>query len=220
MVLLHWLNSNYCIHAGTILNIPHFLSFRPNIYIEQKALDTIAHLCDGDARTGLNSLQLAVQAQMKSMHPNLLTQERSSREIVVTEQHIKEGLQRSHILYDKAGKLNAFVSITGGAQPKLFSKQAIKSGGLTENSDFYRIRFCLFFMFFYCSLLSSFFAACGNACVFHTKARSITTVSQRCINPWGVPTRVRLSTGWAACWRAAKIRSMWLADWSALPVRM
>ncbi|XP_013885770.1 ATPase WRNIP1 [Austrofundulus limnaeus] len=75
----------------------------PNIYIEQKALDTIAYLCDGDARTGLNSLQLAVQAQMKSMHPNLLTQE-TSREIVVTEQHIKEGLQRSHILYDKAGE--------------------------------------------------------------------------------------------------------------------
>lgn len=78
-------------------------------------MDTIAYLCDGDARTGLNSLQLAVQAQMKSIHPNILTQERSSGEIVVTEQHIKEALQRSHILYDKAGKLSAFVRIRGGA---------------------------------------------------------------------------------------------------------
>ncbi|XP_037537581.1 ATPase WRNIP1 [Nematolebias whitei] len=76
----------------------------PNIHIEQKALDTIAYLCDGDARTGLNSLQLAVQAQMKSIHSTLLTREGSSQEVVVTEQHIKEGLQRSHILYDKAGE--------------------------------------------------------------------------------------------------------------------
>ncbi|XP_017277837.1 ATPase WRNIP1 [Kryptolebias marmoratus] len=76
----------------------------PNIYIEQKALDTIAYLCDGDARTGLNSLQLAVQAQMNSTRPDVLTRDSSSQEIVVTEQHVKEGLQRSHILYDKAGE--------------------------------------------------------------------------------------------------------------------
>ncbi|KAF7222444.1 ATPase WRNIP1 [Nothobranchius furzeri] len=70
-----------------------------NIFIEQKALDTVAFLCDGDARIGLNSLQLAVQAQIKSTDPN-----RSPREILVTEEHVKEGLQRSHILYDKAGE--------------------------------------------------------------------------------------------------------------------
>uniref|UniRef100_A0A1A7Y0C6 Werner helicase interacting protein 1 n=1 Tax=Iconisemion striatum TaxID=60296 RepID=A0A1A7Y0C6_9TELE len=69
-----------------------------NIFIEQKALDTIAFLCDGDARIGLNSLQLAVQAQVKSTDPN------QSPEILVTEEHVKEGLQRSHILYDKAGE--------------------------------------------------------------------------------------------------------------------
>lgn len=74
---------------------------RPKIFIEQKALDTIAFLCDGDARTGLNSLQLAVQAQVSSARPNQLD---GSQEILVKEEHIKEGLQRSHILYDKAGK--------------------------------------------------------------------------------------------------------------------
>lgn len=78
-------------------------SNEPTIYIEQKALDTIAYLCDGDARTGLNSLQLAVQAQMKSLRSDRSTQHRGE-EIVVTEEHIKEGLQRSHILYDKAGE--------------------------------------------------------------------------------------------------------------------
>lgn len=79
----------------------HFL--RPKIYIEQKALETIAYLCDGDARTGLNSLQLAVQAQLSSIQSKLLAQEGSSQDVLVTEEHIKEGLQRSHILYDKAG---------------------------------------------------------------------------------------------------------------------
>lgn len=76
---------------------------RPKILIEQKALDTIAYLCDGDARAGLNGLQLAVQAQVSSARPNPLGQD-GCQEILVTEEHIKEGLQRSHILYDKAGK--------------------------------------------------------------------------------------------------------------------
>lgn len=65
-------------------------------------MDTIAYLCDGDARVGLNSLQLAVQAQMSQT--NTLARDGSSQETLVTEEHVKEGLQRSHILYDKAGK--------------------------------------------------------------------------------------------------------------------
>lgn len=77
---------------------------RPKIYVEQKALDTIAYLCDGDARTGLNSLQLAVQAQVSAPRRSCLAQEGSPPEILLKEEHIKEGLQRSHILYDKAGK--------------------------------------------------------------------------------------------------------------------
>ncbi|CAG5896650.1 unnamed protein product [Menidia menidia] len=74
------------------------------ICIERKALDTIAYLCDGDARAGLNGLQLAVQAQMNLAQPKLSAQDGCPQEIVVTEDHIKEGLQRSHILYDKAGE--------------------------------------------------------------------------------------------------------------------
>ncbi|XP_034470649.1 ATPase WRNIP1 [Hippoglossus hippoglossus] len=76
----------------------------PKISIEQKALDTIACLCDGDARTGLNSLQLAVQAQVSLTRSCPSAQNGSPQEIVVTEDHVKEGLQRSHILYDKAGE--------------------------------------------------------------------------------------------------------------------
>lgn len=76
---------------------------RPKISIEQKALDTISYLCDGDARIGLNSLQLTVQAQVSLAQTNSLGQD-GSQEILIKEEHIKEGLQRSHILYDKAGK--------------------------------------------------------------------------------------------------------------------
>ncbi|XP_054452009.1 ATPase WRNIP1 [Anoplopoma fimbria] len=75
----------------------------PKILIEQKALDTIAFLCDGDARTGLNSLQLAVKAQVTSARPGPSGPD-GSQEILVKEEHVKEGLQRSHILYDKAGE--------------------------------------------------------------------------------------------------------------------
>lgn len=76
---------------------------QPVIYVEQQALDTVAYLCDGDARTGLNSLQLAVQAQV-SLAQSKALQGASAVEIVVKEDHIKEGLQRSHILYDRAGE--------------------------------------------------------------------------------------------------------------------
>ncbi|KAI3374897.1 hypothetical protein L3Q82_021435, partial [Scortum barcoo] len=73
----------------------------PKIFIEQKALDTIAYLCDGDARAGLNGLQLAVQAQLARPSPQ---GQGGCRNILVKEEHVKEGLQRSHILYDKAGE--------------------------------------------------------------------------------------------------------------------
>lgn len=75
--------------------------FRRQVYIEQKALDTIAHLCDGDARAGLNGLQLAVQA---CVNKNFSAQTDTPQNTVVQEKHVKEGLQRSHILYDKAGE--------------------------------------------------------------------------------------------------------------------
>ncbi|XP_050978938.1 ATPase WRNIP1 [Labeo rohita] len=74
------------------------------VFIEQKALDTVAHLCDGDARAALNGLQLAVQACVVQVHVASSEPDAGPRRIIVREQHIKEGLQRSHILYDKAGE--------------------------------------------------------------------------------------------------------------------
>lgn len=76
------------------------------VYIEEKALNTLAYLCDGDARTGLNGLQLAVQARVAAGRtaPLDATEGGAADGILVTEEHIKEGLQRSHILYDRAGE--------------------------------------------------------------------------------------------------------------------
>ncbi|RXN29291.1 ATPase WRNIP1 [Labeo rohita] len=74
------------------------------VFIEQKALDTVAHLCDGDARAALNGLQLAVQACVVQVRVASSEPDAGPRRIIVREQHIKEGLQRSHILYDKAGE--------------------------------------------------------------------------------------------------------------------
>ncbi|KAK2524316.1 Wrnip1 [Columba livia] len=76
------------------------------VYIEEKALNALAYLCDGDARTGLNGLQLAVQARLAVGKTTPLhgTTGGSADGILITEEHVKEGLQRSHILYDRAGE--------------------------------------------------------------------------------------------------------------------
>ncbi|XP_042662764.1 ATPase WRNIP1 [Tyto alba] len=76
------------------------------VYIEEKALNTLAYLCDGDARTGLNGLQLAIQARVAAgkTTPLSTTEGDSAGVILITEEHVKEGLQRSHILYDRAGE--------------------------------------------------------------------------------------------------------------------
>lgn len=73
------------------------------VYIERAAINTLACLCDGDARTGLNGLQMAVQARLTKLPHQSNMHDFSSR-IVIKEDHVKEGLQRSHILYDRAGE--------------------------------------------------------------------------------------------------------------------
>uniref|UniRef100_A0A6J0VAY8 ATPase WRNIP1 n=1 Tax=Pogona vitticeps TaxID=103695 RepID=A0A6J0VAY8_9SAUR len=79
-------------------------SSEPSIYISKTAISTLAYLCDGDARTGLNGLQMAIQARLpKLAHPNNIDGF-SAKEVTITEDHVKEGLQRSHILYDRAGE--------------------------------------------------------------------------------------------------------------------
>ncbi|XP_037699889.1 ATPase WRNIP1 isoform X2 [Choloepus didactylus] len=78
----------------------------PSVFIEDKAVDTLAYLSDGDARAGLNGLQLAVLARLSSrkMFCKKSGQTYSPSRVLVTENDVKEGLQRSHILYDRAGE--------------------------------------------------------------------------------------------------------------------
>lgn len=81
------------------------LGFVPRVLVDAEALQWLADMCDGDARIGLNSLQLAMQS--------VLDGERSGAEDVATfSQHrirqvrlddIKEGVKKSHFLYDRKG---------------------------------------------------------------------------------------------------------------------
>ncbi|XP_078607550.1 ATPase WRNIP1-like [Branchiostoma floridae x Branchiostoma japonicum] len=74
---------------------------KPPVTIQKEAITTLAHLCDGDARTALNGLQTAVRSQMATSNHG---DKQDTRPVVVTVEHVKEGLQRSHVLYDRAGE--------------------------------------------------------------------------------------------------------------------
>ena len=97
-----------------------FPNYRTEIFIERYAVTTLANLCDGDARAALNALQMTVQSQSTTQTGSDIVacnkdSDRSSRDAnsddePIRRQHvikvcnIKEGLQRSHILYDRVGK--------------------------------------------------------------------------------------------------------------------
>ncbi|XP_069112993.1 ATPase WRNIP1-like isoform X4 [Argopecten irradians] len=74
------------------------------VYIEQQALTTLSNLCDGDARAALNSLHMALQSRLCQQGRQSRDFCQSRRQPVVTTADVKEGLQRSHVLYDRAGE--------------------------------------------------------------------------------------------------------------------
>lgn len=59
--------------------------------IDLESIKWLSEICDGDARIGLNSLQLALQA----------TRDSSLQTITLAD--IQEGIKKSHILYDRKG---------------------------------------------------------------------------------------------------------------------
>jgi putative ATPase len=98
------------------------------VVIQRDALIALANFCDGDARVALNGLHLAVQSQIAMAtqnfekqkigmalsdtdlktatngHTNTKEDTNLYRDVVkVNVSHIKEGLQRTHLLYDKKG---------------------------------------------------------------------------------------------------------------------
>lgn len=89
----------------------------PEVVVERDAITTLSNLCDGDARVALNGLQLAVQSRIamskqshsihaaskENSHLEKETTENDKTPIRVNVAHVKEGLQRTHLLYDKKG---------------------------------------------------------------------------------------------------------------------
>ncbi|XP_075212732.1 ATPase WRNIP1-like isoform X2 [Lycorma delicatula] len=59
--------------------------------IDEDSIQWLAEMCDGDARIALNSLQLAFQSQKNDDHT------------FITLEDIKDGIKRSHLLYDRKG---------------------------------------------------------------------------------------------------------------------
>lgn len=135
----------FCTESG----YPHYVIYRPSedgpLLIEEAAMNALAELCDGDARSALNGLHLAVQAkqaqqsinlQYMSYSPDFLTRysvssattdhldlNSNSEQLkcttqneenfaiapsaaisTITVQDIKESLQKTHLLYDRAGE--------------------------------------------------------------------------------------------------------------------
>ncbi|XP_036370916.1 ATPase WRNIP1 isoform X2 [Octopus sinensis] len=72
---------------------------RPNIWINNKVIEEIAFLCDGDGRVALNCLQMAVQSQTQKNE----TDANEASPTIINVDCVKESLERSCILYDKKG---------------------------------------------------------------------------------------------------------------------
>lgn len=63
-----------------------------NIKISEEALNLLADLASGDARTALNGLELAVRAK------------KGQDKIILKTEDIKEALQKTHLVFDKRGE--------------------------------------------------------------------------------------------------------------------
>ncbi|GFS16578.1 Werner helicase interacting protein 1 [Elysia marginata] len=70
----------------------------PLVVMEEEAVDMLANVTDGDARSALNGLQLAWEGCLAT------ARQESSQAITINADLVKEALQRSHILYDKTGE--------------------------------------------------------------------------------------------------------------------
>lgn len=68
--------------------------------VERTSVQWLADMCDGDARIALNSMQLAMQTILDAPQ----SEDRGVGRIrVVTLDAIKDGIKKSHFLYDRKG---------------------------------------------------------------------------------------------------------------------
>uniref|UniRef100_A0A1Q3G0L8 Putative atpase n=1 Tax=Culex tarsalis TaxID=7177 RepID=A0A1Q3G0L8_CULTA len=73
------------------------LPFIPRMMISSETIRWLAEVCDGDARIGLNSLQLALTTVGARQE-----QEGSALKLISLDE-IQEGIKKSHLLYDRKG---------------------------------------------------------------------------------------------------------------------
>ncbi|XP_001869094.2 ATPase WRNIP1 [Culex quinquefasciatus] len=73
------------------------LPFIPRMMISSETIRWLAEVCDGDARIGLNSLQLALNTVAARQE-----QEGSALKLISLDE-IQEGIKKSHLLYDRKG---------------------------------------------------------------------------------------------------------------------
>ncbi|PSN36940.1 ATPase WRNIP1 [Blattella germanica] len=67
----------------------------PRVLIDEATVKWLGEMCDGDARIALNSLQLALQAKQTDC---------DSEVTLISLDDIKDGIKRSHLLYDRKGE--------------------------------------------------------------------------------------------------------------------
>ncbi|KAK9510731.1 hypothetical protein O3M35_005459 [Rhynocoris fuscipes] len=65
---------------------------KSKLAINRDSLNWLSEICDGDARIAINSLQMAVDSV------------KGKSNVQITLEDIKEGIKRSHLLYDKKGE--------------------------------------------------------------------------------------------------------------------
>lgn len=70
----------------------------PKFIIDEPTIEWLAETCDGDARIALSGLELAVQYKIQSNEEFL-----QNGPVTITLTNIKEGLKKTHMLYDKRG---------------------------------------------------------------------------------------------------------------------
>jgi len=72
------------------------------LLIESAAVETLIALSDGDARCALNGLELAVNAKLAGDN-------RSNKSQPITDADIRNGLVRSHVVYDRIGMFSCVI---------------------------------------------------------------------------------------------------------------
>ncbi|XP_076633008.1 ATPase WRNIP1 isoform X2 [Colletes latitarsis] len=70
----------------------------PKFIIDEPTIEWLAGTCDGDARIALGGLELAIQCKVPGEEDFLKT-----GPVTITLNDIKEGLKKTHMLYDKKG---------------------------------------------------------------------------------------------------------------------